>query len=101
VRKLKIAAELEKAAGNEEESKIIENYLYLMSEAKALKVYIAKLTNKTPNVLDFQTYGIFHKSYDFLEQEVRIKYKNIADRLPLDNFHFHSNNVCCASCNIF
>jgi len=53
---------LEKAAINEHDEKIVVHFLSLMSEAKALKLHIAKLTNKTQDLSDIQKYG--NDNYD-------------------------------------
>lgn len=53
----KIAIELEQSAIKEDEKRVIENFLNLMTEAKALKVHIGKMTNKPADVKDFERYG--------------------------------------------
>ena len=53
----KIAIELEQSAIKEDEKRVIENFLNLMVEAKALKVHIGKMTNKPADVKDFDRYG--------------------------------------------
>lgn len=58
----KVAIELEQSAIKEDEKRVIDNFLMLMVEAKALKIHIAKITNKAPDVRDFERYG---KNWDF------------------------------------
>lgn len=55
----KIAIELEQSAIKEDEHRVIENFLNLMKEAKALKIHIGKITKKTTNIEDFERYGMF------------------------------------------
>lgn len=51
------ASELENNATEENETKIVENYLALVKEGKVLKTYIANVTNRKYNVQDFEKYG--------------------------------------------
>jgi len=49
--------ELENNASEENESRVVENYLNLLRESKSLKTYIANVTNRKYNVQDFEKYG--------------------------------------------
>ena len=53
-----IALELENNANEENENRVVENYLALLKESKALKTYIANVTNRKFNLQDFDKYGI-------------------------------------------
>jgi len=61
------AAELENNATEENEAKIVDNYLALVKEGKVLKSYIANVTNKKNNITDFEKY----------EKEIKKKYKSM------------------------
>ncbi len=59
----KIAIELEQSILKKDEKRVIDNFLSLMVEAKALKAHIAKITSKTPDVSDFERYGKFSQFF--------------------------------------
>jgi len=57
------ATDLENGAIEEDEVKVIDSYVLLLKEGRALKTYISNATNKKFNAQDFEKYG---KSYLYL-----------------------------------
>jgi len=92
-----LSKELIAASDKNDEKTVIDLYLKLLIESKALLVYLAKVLNKTPNLANLERY----------DQEFRAKYsksRNMrvgeakAIELDLPN---HQPPGCCAACNIF
>lgn len=57
------AEKLEISAEEKKENESIENYLNLMIESKALKIHIAKITGRTPDVSQIEKFGKILFSY--------------------------------------
>jgi len=74
---------VENHASEENENKVIENYMLLLKESKALKTYIANVTKRQLNVTDFEKYGtwtfssLLKSNMWFLEKELKKKYKSM------------------------
>ena len=121
------AKRLEASAIKEDRDAIIQDYLSLMKDAKALKIHIAKLTNKQPTIEDIEKYGktfiamyflilSFPNRSNILESDVRKKYqvgtslstkrsgKSYTGVMETDkqvDTSNPNNAVCCTNCNIF
>lgn len=56
---INLAIEIDKAAVQEDDKRILSKYLQLLDASKELKVYLASQTQKTPNLSEIQRYGRF------------------------------------------
>jgi HPt (histidine-containing phosphotransfer) domain-containing protein len=57
------AEKLETSAEEKKQNETVENYLNLMAESKALKIHIAKLTSRQPDVSQIEKYGKMRFSF--------------------------------------
>ncbi len=51
------AEKVELAAENKNQTEVVDNFLRLVRESMVLKLHIAKLTNRQPDVSKFELYG--------------------------------------------
>ena len=74
-----------------------------MNEAKVLKLQIAKLTSRAPDLTDVQIYGNdnYYSIVIIIEEEVKRLYPSYTGPYNDEVFNANPPSSCCTTCSTF